>query len=86
VGHQVTRDLKWQFLIETSERLAAKYGEPVKAVERREGFWITAAFESPMFGVFERVYRRRLWNRNWEDLQPIQEAAAKVGRVLRERT
>ena len=76
------RDLKWDALYTTSERLAAKYGREVKAKERGL-LRVTGGFQAA--GRFFPVYERSRFNRRWQELRPIGEVATEVGEALRER-
>ena len=78
----MTRDLEWDALVTTSERLSTKYGTSVKATERRGLAWIVAGFEAPSVGRFEAVCRRRPFTRSWEEITPIGEAASRLGASL----
>lgn len=83
----MARDLPWDILITTCDRLGEQYDpRRVRAAERWRGFWVVAGIEAPQFAVFEPVMRRRLFTRTWEEIAPIQEAARRAAAVLREGT
>jgi len=77
------RDLDWDALYTTSERMSEKYGEAVKAKERRTLATATRGFEAS--GRFFPVYERSTFSRRWRDLRPIGEVASEVGAMLRGR-
>jgi hypothetical protein len=83
----VTRDLPWDNLYTTCERLAEKYDPGrVRPAERLRGLWIVAGIEAPQFALFEPIMRRRPFSRNWKELGPIQEAESRAAAVLQEGT
>ena len=83
----MARDLPWDNLYTTCERLAEKYDPGrVKPAKRLRGLWIVAGIEAPQFAVFEPVMRRRPFSRNWEELVPIEDAASRAAAVLQEGT
>ncbi len=86
------RDLVWDAMWTVAKRLSARATESaieVQAVRRRslrgwsvtEGLW----FGNLWVEGFEPVRKRRLLGERWYEVQPVQDAAAKVGRFLRER-
>lgn len=75
------RDLEWDALHTTSERMSEKYGEAVKAKEHRSLGTVTGGFEAR--GHFFPVYARSPLNRRWRVLRPISEVASEVGEMLR---
>ena len=75
------RDLQWDALLTTSERLSSKYGQAVKAKERRRLFTVTGGFQA--VNRFFPVYERSMFNRTWRELRPIAEVASEVGALLR---
>jgi hypothetical protein len=81
------RDLPWDVLVTTCERLSATYDADVRAGERFHlTGWITAGISAPAYAIDEPVMRRRPFTRRWEELQPIQQAASRAAAVLREGT
>ncbi len=81
------RDLPWDVLVTTCQRLSARYEADVRATERFHlSGWVTAAISAPSFAIHEPVMRRRPFTRRWIELTPIQEAAARAAAVLREGT
>ena len=81
------RDLRWDILLTTSKKLADSYDPGrVRAAERWRGRWVVAGIEAGQFGLWVPVMRRRVFTRDWEELLPIQEAAARAAGVLREGT
>lgn len=84
VAREVSRDLSWDILVTTSERLGQRYDPgSVRASQRWRGLWMVAGIEAPRFGVFEPVMRRRPFTRRWEELVPIQEAASRAAAALK---
>jgi hypothetical protein len=78
---QSQRDLQWDALYTASERLAAKYGQQVRAKQRHRFLTVTGGFETA--GRFFPVYERSLFNRRWRELRPIGEVASEVGELLK---
>ena len=86
------RDLIWDALYTVAKRLnrSGRAGElEVRALRRRswrrwevvEGLWVGDNWPD----VFEPVRCRRILGHRWQDLQPVQQAASKIGTFLRER-
>ncbi len=93
-GHDgaVTRDLTWAAIYEVAERLNRRVGDSTLEVRpvRRRSFlrWTVTegiAVIDNWTDVFEPVRRRRIMRREWEGVQPLQEAASKIGTFLRDR-
>jgi hypothetical protein len=83
----VGRDLPWDVLVTTCERLSTKYDADVRAGERFHlTGWVTAGISAPSYAMYEPVMRRRPFTRRWIELHPIQEAASRAAAVLREGT
>ncbi len=93
-GHdyQVTRDLIWAALYDVADRLNRRTSGStleVRAARRRsllrwtvvEGLEVIDNWTD----VFEPVRSRRLLGTAWTEIQPVQQAASKVGAFLRER-
>ena len=91
------RDLTWDALVTVAERLdreASKADNPrealsVRAARRRSSAWLSVseglAAANNWTDIFEPVRRRQWVGRRWREVQPIQQAAAKIGAFLRDR-
>ena len=85
-------DSTWAAMVEAAERLNR---EPAGLTHRvsaaRQRSWTTlTVIEGFVIGdkwtdAFEPVRRRRMTSTAWTDIQPLEKAAATVGRFLRER-
>ena len=88
----MTRDLAWAAIYDVATRLnerAESATLQVRAARRRsvlqwtveEGIEVVDNWTD----VFEPVRRRRLFGRDWQEVQPVQQAASSVGAFLRDR-
>lgn len=88
----MSRDLVWAALFDVADRLNRRVSGStleVRAARRRsflrwtvvEGLEVTDNWTD----VFEPVRTRRLLQSEWTEVQPVQQAASKVGAFLRER-
>lgn len=83
----VPRDLPWDILLTSCERLSEEYDADVRAAERFHlTGWVTAGISAPSFAIYEPVIKRRPFTRHWRELAPIQAAASRAAAVLREGT
>lgn len=84
------RDLVWDALVTTAERLntLANDADTVRASAYRHGFLrVTRGLEAGDLwaeGPHEPVQQRRIFSREWHEVQPIQAAASKIGAFLRD--
>lgn len=88
----MTRDLTWAAIYDVAKRLNDRVEGSTPEVEpvRRRSllYWTVTegiAVRDNWTDVFEPVRRRRIFGKKWKDVQPVQEAASKVGGFLRER-
>jgi hypothetical protein len=92
----VSRDLTWDAIVTVAGRLSRESAESglgrealvVRGVRRRSPGWVVeglGASNNWTHGVYEPVRRRRWLSRRWSDLQPVPEAARKIGAFMRER-
>ena len=88
----MARDLVWDAMVTVAGRLrprAELQGLKVQASRRRS--WlrleVTEGLEAVdnWTDVFEPVRRRHFLTSNWSGVQPVQDAAASIGRFLDER-
>ena len=88
----VERDLVWDAVLTVAERMSEEYEDTGLVVRgaRRRSFRTLSVTEGLLAtdkwtDVFEPVRRRRIFSSQWTEVEPIQEAAARVGTFLRER-
>jgi len=86
------RDLVWDAISTVAARMMKRYeGEGLEITAHRERSvtkWaVTEGLHAGDYwtDVFEPVRQRRLLGGRWQDVQPVQEAAAKIGAFLRAR-
>jgi hypothetical protein len=78
----MTRDRTWADMYIVAERMTAKYGRQVKAHTRRRGVWRVQGLATGGL-TFEPVRQRRMFSRDWVELQSVAEAARRMGGLLR---
>ena len=78
------RDQEWAAMYTVAERMTAKYERQVKAVTRRRGFRVTQGLALKGAVEFEPVRQRRMLSRRWHGVQPVGDAASRLGAILRE--
>jgi hypothetical protein len=93
----VVRDLTWDALVAVAERLndeSASAGRgketlTVRAARRRSATWLVVSEGLEATNLWTEVFepvRRRWWlGRRWREVQPLQQAASRVGAFLRDR-
>jgi hypothetical protein len=86
------RDLTWDNMVRVADRMTRRYADSglVTRARRQRSIvsWTTTDGLQTVdnwTNVFEPVRRRRFFGRVWSEVQPLQEAASKVGTFLRER-
>jgi hypothetical protein len=84
------RDQMWAATCEVAERLTARYCEgttlKVRASRRHKLWSVTEGLRAWGNGtdVFEPVRTRHPFSRGWTEIQPVQDAASKIGYLARE--
>jgi hypothetical protein len=87
----MARDLTWVAIFTVAERMTERYDTAltIRAARRRSllGWNVTDGLEvvDNWTRVFEPVRTRSLLGRTWNEVQPVQEAASKVGTFIRDR-
>jgi len=81
---EAPQDRAWADTHEVAQRMSLRYGVRVRAVWRRQrGLMIEQGLAVDTLQLFEVVRRRRLFSRHWEQVNPVPEAASKVGDMIR---
>lgn len=78
----MARDRVWADMYTVAERMTAKYGWLVEARTRHRGLLRVEGFGTSGL-TFEPVRQRRLFGREWQQLQPVADAARRVRDLLR---
>jgi hypothetical protein len=85
------RDQTWAAMYNVAERLTARYCEAdTLRVFARRYRRLTVVVEGLLVwdkwtDVFEPVRKRRIFSNRWTEIQPVNEAASKIGAFLQER-
>ena len=85
------RDQTWAAMYTAAERLTSRYGTgdtlKVAAFQRRNLTNVVQGMQvwDEWTEYTEPVRERRYFSSKWTDLQPVQDAASKIGTFLRER-
>ena len=77
------RDLGWAAMVEVGTRMSANHRVRVKAVRRRDRHGIAEGIAVPSLDAFEPVRCRGWFSRHWYEVQPVQDAASRIGARLR---
>ena len=89
---RVTRDLMWNAIYTAAERLGERSPHGTLRIRARRRWsllqWSVLeglATQDSWTDIFEPVRKRALFSATWPEVQPVQEAAAKVGLYMRSR-
>ena len=86
------RDQTWAAIYNVADRMNRRYTDTtlrVRPVRQRtlRAWRVVEGLRAAdnWTDVFEPVRRRRFFGRRWTEIQPVQQAAAKIGRFIRDR-
>lgn len=68
---------------DVSAQMSAQYGRRVKAVRQRDRHGVTEGIAVRSVDAFEPVRCRSWFSRHWYEVQPVQDAASRIGARLR---